>query len=167
MSRSRDYPQRGRQAILADPDGVVFAVLAAQGGDPPDDLAAPGEWIWTALFVADPTEESAFYRTLFGYRVDDLANDDGNQDEASHHVLSSDNARVGLNALPVDSVHRRAHWLNFPCVTEGRTPEDAAHRAASENDVERRTGHVSGRSRFYRCTLSNRRLRGKSARMHS
>ncbi|MGB6485588.1 MAG: VOC family protein [Steroidobacteraceae bacterium] len=119
ISASRNYPQRGPQAILADPDGAVFAVLAAQGGDPPDYLAAPGEWIWTALFVADPKQESAFYRTLFGYQVDDLSSDDSSGDKASHYVLSSDDyARVGLNALPADSVHRRAHWINFVRVTD-------------------------------------------------
>lgn len=119
ISPSRDYPQRGRQAILADPDGVVFAVLEARGGDPPDYLARPGEWIWSALFVAEPQQETAFYHTLFGYRVYDLASDDSSEDKASHYVLSRDNyARVGLNALPADSMHRRAHWLNFVRVTD-------------------------------------------------
>jgi uncharacterized protein len=129
ISRSRNYPQRGRQAILADPDGAVFAVLAAQGGDPPDYLAAPGEWIWTALFVADPKQESAFYRTLFGYQVDDLASDDSSHDKAAHYVLSSDDyARVGLNALPADSAHHRAHWLNFLRVTDAA---DTARKAVA------------------------------------
>jgi uncharacterized protein len=129
ISGPRDYPQRGRQAILADPDGAVFAVLAAQGGDPPDYLAAPGEWIWTALFVADPAQESAFYRTLFGYQVDDLASDDSSEDKASHYVLSSDDyARVGLNVLPADSTHRGAHWLNFLRVADA---VDTARKAVA------------------------------------
>lgn len=129
ISRSRNYPQRGRQAILADPDGAVFAVLAAQGGDPPDYLAAPGEWIWTALFVADPKQESAFYSTVFGYHVDDLADGDSSEDKASHYVLSSDDyARVGLNALPADSAHRRAHWLNFVRVIDAA---DTARKAVA------------------------------------
>ncbi len=53
ISRPHSYPQRGRQALLADPDGAVFEVLAAQGGDPPDYLAEPGEWIWSSLLVKD------------------------------------------------------------------------------------------------------------------
>src|SRR5580658_9416873 len=36
LSKPRTFPQRGRQAVLADPDGAVFAVMAAQGGDPAD-----------------------------------------------------------------------------------------------------------------------------------
>lgn len=36
-------PDRGREAVLADPQGAVFAVLASSSGDPPDLPAAPGE----------------------------------------------------------------------------------------------------------------------------
>jgi predicted enzyme related to lactoylglutathione lyase len=114
VSPPHNYPQRGRQALLADPDGAVFAVLAAQGGDPPDYLAAPGEWIWSSLLVKDPQQETAFYKTLFGYDVYDLASAEGSADDAQHYILSTDDtARVGLNALPTDSMRRRPHWLNF------------------------------------------------------
>jgi predicted enzyme related to lactoylglutathione lyase len=119
VSPPHNYPQRGRQALLADPDGAVFEVLAAQGGDPPDYLAAPGEWIWSSLLVKDPKQETAFYKTLFGYDVYDLASEDGGADDAQHYILSTDDtARVGLNALPADSMRRRPHWLNFVRVTD-------------------------------------------------
>jgi uncharacterized protein len=119
VSPPHSYPQRGRQALLADPDGAVFEVLAAQGGDPPDYLAAPGEWIWSSLLVKDPKQETAFYKTLFGYDVYDLASEDGAADDAQHYILSTDDtARVGLNALPADSMRRRPHWLNFVRVTD-------------------------------------------------
>lgn len=119
VSGPRSYPQRGRQALLADPDGALFEVLAAQGGDPPDYLAAPGEWIWSTLHVKDPKQETAFYKTLFGYDVYDLASEGGSADDAQHYILSTDDtARVGLNALPTDSMRRRPHWLNFVRVTD-------------------------------------------------
>src|SRR5579863_9434246 len=82
LSKAHYYPQRGRQAVLADPDGAVFAVLAAEGGDPPDYLAAPGEWIWSSLLVADPKQETAFYKSLFGYDVYDLASEGGSEGDA-------------------------------------------------------------------------------------
>jgi predicted enzyme related to lactoylglutathione lyase len=117
LSKPHNYPQRGRQAVLADPDGAVFAVLAAPGGDPPDYVAAPGERIWTSLMVKDPKRESGFYKTLFGYDVYDLAGE--GESEAQHYILAGDNyARVGLNALPADSKLRQPHWLNFVRVTD-------------------------------------------------
>jgi predicted enzyme related to lactoylglutathione lyase len=115
LVKAHDYPQRGRQAVLADPDGAAFAVLAAKGGDPSDYLAAPGEWIWSSLLVKDPQRETAFYKTLFGYDVYDLAS----EGDPQHYVLSTDGfARAGLNALPADSMRRHPHWLNFVRVTD-------------------------------------------------
>jgi predicted enzyme related to lactoylglutathione lyase len=128
ISQPHTYPQRGRQALLADPDGALFEVLAAQGGDPPDYLAAPGEWIWSSLLIKDPRQETAFYKTLFGYDVYDLASEGGSGDD-EHYILSTgDTARVGLNALPVDSMRRRPHWLNFVRVTDAA---DTAKKAVA------------------------------------
>ena len=62
-------PDRGREAVFADPQGAVFAVLASSSGDPPDVLAAPGEWIWSSLITNDPDTGAAFYQKLFDYEV--------------------------------------------------------------------------------------------------
>jgi predicted enzyme related to lactoylglutathione lyase len=125
LSGPKNYPQRGRQAVFSDPDGAVFAVLASSSGDPPDFLAAPGEWIWSSLLVHDADHEAAFYQTLFGYDVFDLPNDG----PLEHLILSSDDyARVGVNSLPNDSAHRRPHWLNFVRVVDAA---DTATRAAT------------------------------------
>jgi uncharacterized protein len=108
LSEPRTYPGRGRQAVLADPDGAVFAVLASASGDPPDYLAAPGEWIWSSLLAHDPNRSAAFYKASFGYDVFDMESDDG----VEHVILSSDDyARAGIHTLPPG--HRHAHWLNF------------------------------------------------------
>jgi uncharacterized protein len=110
VSPVRSYPLRGRQAVLTDPEGAVFAILASSSGDVPDFLAAPGEWIWSALLSKDPGAEAAFYQEVFSYDVFDLASEDGKE----HVILSSDNfARASANALPGDSVHSHPHWLNF------------------------------------------------------
>jgi predicted enzyme related to lactoylglutathione lyase len=105
---ARTYPQRGRQAVLSDPQGAVFAMLASTSGDPPDYLAAPGEWIWSSVFARDTHQDAGFYKAVFGYDVFDLPSDDG----AQHAILSSDEyARAGINTLPPG--HRLPHWLNF------------------------------------------------------
>jgi predicted enzyme related to lactoylglutathione lyase len=110
LSPPKDYPMRGRQAVFADPDGAVFAVLASSSGDPPDYLAQPGEFIWSSLLVKNPDREAGFYRALFGYELFDLDSDD-----ASKHVIlaSDDYARAGIHSLPDNSARRHPHWLNF------------------------------------------------------
>lgn len=111
----KTYAGRGRQAVLADPQGAVFAVLASSSGDPPDFLAAPGEWIWSSLHSSDPAQSAAFYKAAFGYDVFDLPSDEG---AAAHMILSSDDyARASVNALPSGG-HRHSHWLNFIRVTD-------------------------------------------------
>jgi len=110
VADSRTYPARGRQTVLTDPEGAVFAILASSSGDAPDFLATPGEWIWSSLLAKDPAAEAGFYQEVFGYEVFDLASEDG----LEHVILSSDDyARASANAFPGGSARRHAHWLNF------------------------------------------------------
>ena len=125
LSGPKTYPQRGRQVVFADPDGAVFAALASSSGDPPDYLAAPGEWIWSSILVHDADHEAAFYQTLFGYDVYELSSNDSRE----HLILSNDEyARAGVNELPSDAVRRHPHWLNFVRVVN--VSEVAAKAAA-------------------------------------
>lgn len=103
-------PHRGREAVLADPQGAVFAVLASSSGDPPDVLAAPGEWIWSSLITSDPEADAAFYQILFDYDVFDLPTDAG----AQNLMLASDDyARASVNPPPENKSNSHPHWLNY------------------------------------------------------
>jgi uncharacterized protein len=131
LSNPHDYAQRGRQAVLADPDGAVFAILAAQGGDPGDYTPEPGERIWTSLMAKNPKVETDFYQAVFGYEVYDLANegDTAGESPGQHYILAGDNfARLGLNLLPADSMRRHPHWLNFVRVADAA---DAARKTVA------------------------------------
>ena len=146
LYKSHYYPKRGRQAVLADPDGAVFAVLAAEGGDPPDYLATPGQWIWSAVLVRDPKRETTFYKSLFGYDVYDLADEGGSVGDAQHYILSGDNyARAGLNALYHDSMRRYPHWLNFVRVTDVADAAKKALQLGGRVLVEPRIDRQGGR----------------------
>jgi len=110
LSPPRAYPKRGRQAILADPQGAVFAVLQSSSGDPADVLASPGDWIWSSLITRDANAGAAFYQAIFGYEVFELASDDGSE----HHLLATDGyARASANSLPTNVSGLHTHWLNF------------------------------------------------------
>jgi uncharacterized protein len=129
MAGSVTYNMRGRQAVLADPEGAVFAILASSSGDAPDFLAAPGEWIWSSLHAKDPETEASFYQNLFGYDVFDAESTDGME----HLILSSDDyARASANAFPETSDRRHAHWLNFI-------------RVASASDMSAKAVSMGGR----------------------
>jgi uncharacterized protein len=104
----RAYRQRGQQGVYADPQGAVFAVLNSHSGDPPDVLAAPGEWIWSALVTRDPSTDAAFYQDVFGFEVFELPR--GARGE--HLIVASQGyARASVNPLPGDNAH--PHWIDF------------------------------------------------------
>jgi predicted enzyme related to lactoylglutathione lyase len=121
LSDIKSYPMRGRQCVLSDPEGAVFALLASSSGDTPDYLAGAGDWIWSSLHAKDAGAEAAFYQNLLGYDVFDLPSDDG----LEHLILSTDDyARASANDLEQGSARRHSHWLNFVRV------ENAAQSAA-------------------------------------
>jgi predicted enzyme related to lactoylglutathione lyase len=117
----RTFPDRGREAVFADPQGAIFALLASSSGDPPDFLAAPGEWIWSSLFTSDPGTEAAFYQALFDYDVFELPASTG----AQHLLFASRNyARASANTLVANGPDAHSYWLNYVRV------DDAAKTAA-------------------------------------
>lgn len=142
LSEPKTYSQRGRQAVFADPDGAVFAVLASSSGDPPDVLAAPGEWLWSSLMVKNADQEASFYHALFGYDVFDLPSDDS----AKHVILSSDDyARAGVSTLPADSMRRHPHWLNFVRVDDAEAATAKATALGGRVLVEPRIDRHGGK----------------------
>lgn len=119
----RSFPDRGREAVLADPQGAVFGILAATGGDPQDFLADPGEWIWSSLITADPNRAAAFYRTLFHYDIFQLPS----RSAAVHLLLASNNyARASVNSLPPNAADAHPSWLNFVRVNDAVTTASKA-----------------------------------------
>jgi uncharacterized protein len=118
----RAYRLRGKQAVYADPEGAVFGVLNSHSGDPPDVLAAPGEWIWGALLTRNPDSDAAFYQDVFGYEVFELPDDDSGQ----HLLLASeDYARASVNPLP-QAGEGQPHWIAFVRVPDVPRAAEAA-----------------------------------------
>jgi predicted enzyme related to lactoylglutathione lyase len=110
LSAPHDIPGRGREAVFADPQGAVFAVLAPSNGGPPDVLPDFGEWIWSSLLTRDLDTGAAFYQTLFGYEVFELPEGGGRR----HVIFASDNfARASANAIPPTSSSGRPRWINY------------------------------------------------------
>jgi predicted enzyme related to lactoylglutathione lyase len=104
---SRNFPDRGRQAIVSDRDNVPIGLLQSSSGDPADHETKPGEWNWFELYVKSPKVTSDFYRDAIGFDV----TPETNSDRKSDFVLSSaGRARGGVAPLPEgDDV--KASWL--------------------------------------------------------
>jgi len=121
LFQPHDVPDLGRDAVLQDPQGAAFGILASSSGDPPDYLAGPGEWIWSSLITTDADAAAGFYQAVFGYEVFATADDRNGQ----HLIVASDNyARASVNSMPGNAVHSYPYWLNYVRVA------DAAKAAA-------------------------------------
>ncbi len=67
---AQDIPEVGRFAVLADPQGAVFASFTPQGDTPGGHGGPPelGEFSWNELNTSDYENAWGFYETLFGWK---------------------------------------------------------------------------------------------------
>jgi hypothetical protein len=103
---SRNFPDRGYQAIVTDKDTVPIGILQSSSGDSPDGEPAPGDWNWFELYVKSPKDTAEFYHAAIGF---DFA-PDTNTDRKSDLVLSSEGrARGGV--APLSGEDPKPSWL--------------------------------------------------------
>ncbi len=119
-----DYPDRGRLALVTDPQGAMLIFVRATTGDPPDlpvgSDPIPNRWMWTELWAHDVGAAVEFYGALVGYQTEtfDIPGD------ADYQVLMRDGRRrAGIIHLPWEEVV--PNWLPYVNVTD---PVDVAKR---------------------------------------
>jgi predicted enzyme related to lactoylglutathione lyase len=104
---SHNFPNRGYQAIVSDPDGIPIGILQSSTGDAPDSEPKPGTWNWFELYVKDTTAASEFYHNTLGFDVAP----ETHSDRKSDFVLSTGGqARGGIAPKPA-SDDDKAAWL--------------------------------------------------------
>jgi len=104
---SRNFPDRGHQAIVSDKDTIPIGLLQSSSGDTADGEPAAGDWNWFELYVKNPRDTADFYKDSLAFDVAPEAN----ADRKSAFVLSSvGRARGGIAPLPAgDDV--KPSWL--------------------------------------------------------
>jgi len=109
LLEARSLPARGTLAVVADPEGAPFGLLDSSSGDPADYRAESGEWIWLSLYSHDTAKSSQFYRSLFGYEVNQAESTGDNLEL----ILAKDGyARAGIGLLPAES-DSHPTWLGY------------------------------------------------------
>jgi predicted enzyme related to lactoylglutathione lyase len=101
-------PGRGEVAVLADPEGAVFAVIDADGGDPPQGFPAMNTLLWMELWSADGDAQAAYYRQVGGYTVSEPRSDD---DIDEWHLSTDGRPRAGI--VQVNAPGKIAAWLPY------------------------------------------------------
>ncbi len=94
---ARDFPARGTQAIIADPEGSPVGLLQSSSGDSAEIEPVPGDWNWFQLYGRKPKIASEFYARVFSYTVAP----DNRTERKDDYLLNSDNRpRGGVAPLP-------------------------------------------------------------------
>lgn len=63
----KNLPNRGRIAIVKDPEGALFAIVTSSNGDPPDQDLIQNHWMGSELWSTNPDAALKFYHLLVGY----------------------------------------------------------------------------------------------------
>lgn len=130
---------RGTHAVFRDSQGAVFGVLAASGGDPPDDPVTDGEVFWVDLFTPDPAQAAAFYAGLANYEVSESETSAGRK----RWVLSAEDfARAGIVRLPPGK--SGPGWLPYILVDDVPATLEKVRRAGGKVVVEPRQDLLDG-----------------------
>lgn len=118
-----DMLNRGRGALVSDPQGAQLVLLNALGGDPEDKEPVIGSWLWHELWSNDSEASLTFYRKLAGYDFDG--------EKTDYLILLKDGQwRAGIRFLPDSELETR--WV--PVV-----------RVADTEDIAVRTKTLGGK----------------------
>jgi len=109
----RDVPDRGRIAVVGDPQGAILALVDATGGDPADEDPASGKWLWNELWTTNTGASFAFYEKLVGYERREFGEVEG---EPYQLMRRDDRFRAGMVRLPWEGV--KPNWLPYVYVND-------------------------------------------------
>lgn len=107
-----DVLDRGRVALVSDPQGAQFSMIHTTNGDPSDGPVAEGSWLWHELWSNNPGEAADFYTVLAGFSsIEELD---------SYSILKAgDKWRAGIRRLFNQALEQR--WVPVVKVSDVKT----------------------------------------------
>lgn len=94
--------ERGRGALVSDPEGAQLVLLHTKNGDPKDMTPQIGDWLWNELWTNTPKESYRFYKNLGGY--------DASKSKKGYQLLSSKGKwRAGIRDVSKEDL--KARWV--------------------------------------------------------
>lgn len=105
--------ERGRIAVVADPQQAVLALLQTDGRDPRDDEApaVSGNFLWDELWTSDAAGASEFYAGLAPFERETRQLQLGTQRIDYHLLQANDRPRAGIRATPIEELP--PHWVTY------------------------------------------------------
>jgi len=139
---ARDLPDRGRVAVVRDPEGASFALVASTAGDPPDHGFDRNDFFAAELWAQDRDAAIIFYRAIVGYDLElrELWNG-----KPYHLLVVSGVPRAGVVQIPWASI--QPNWVPYIAVEDvdavARRAVSLGGRLLIEPDPNVREGNVA------------------------
>ncbi len=140
--RPKELPNRGRVAVVKDPQGAVFAMVTVLGGDPSDQGMMENFWMGSELWTSHMNSALRFYHLLVGYEQELVDVKSGTK----YCLLVKDRQpRAGMVKIPWDDV--KPNWVPYIAVEDVMTIADTAKQLGGilliEPDKKVREGMVA------------------------
>ena len=128
-----DLVNRGRGALVRDPQGAQLMLLYAKDGDPEDEEPVFGAWLWHELWSNQANESLAFYQKLSGYEFEGDPSDYIiliKDEQWRAGIRSLDDSELEMRWVPVvrvvdtDEIAERAKQLGGKVLVEPRPTQD-------------------------------------------
>lgn len=116
-----DLGDRGKIAIVADPQGALLGFLQTKQGDPEDGkVIVEGDFLWNELWTKNVGKATEFYQRIAEYNVDDRTVESAKADDKNYRLLKTNNKpRVGILANPVKNLD--PIWVSYLRVKDAKS----------------------------------------------
>ena len=103
-----DVAERGRMAIVVDPQGALLALVQTAAGDPERREPDYGDFLWDELWTTDLAGATEFYTGMTGLEENDVEV----TEERTYRVLNLDGEpTLGMMSHPFDQ--KRPVWVTY------------------------------------------------------
>ncbi len=122
LAKPTDIPTVGRYAVLADPQGAVFAVFTSAGNAPGHEGAPTmGEFSWHELATTDIDAAFSFYQALFGW---EKQNDHDMGPLGVYRIFARNGIELGGMFNKTADMPFPPNWLQYIMVDSARAAAD-------------------------------------------
>jgi len=103
-----DVADRGRMAIVVDPQGALLALVETATGDPEPHEPGHGDFLWDELWTTDLTAATDFYTDMTGLEEEDVPVDGA---QTYRTLNRGDEPTLGMMVHPLED--KRPVWVTY------------------------------------------------------
>jgi predicted enzyme related to lactoylglutathione lyase len=123
-------PEVGRFAVIADPDGAVFAAMAPDGPYRSETDPQPLGFSWHELYANDWKKAEKFYAELFGWKKQ--GDFDMGPDKGTYYMFGRDRFTYGGMMNKPKEMQAPPSWLHYVLVDSADAAAERATKAGGK-----------------------------------